>query len=125
MPYKILIVDDDKQVRLLFTDLFKKECHSVKSVASGEEAIGMLNKENFDVVLLDIRLKGMTGLDTLSKIKEKNAQVIVIMITGFGYDEELISKSWQMGCSGYLTKDSPIDQIMQNFNSFVAKAKGK
>lgn len=125
MPYKILVVDDEKAVRKLFWDLFKKEGYVVTAVASGEEALTTLDKEKFDVVLLDIKLEHMSGIEALKKIKETKPQTTVVMITGFGYDEELVSKSKEFGCSGYISKNLPIAQIMDNFKSFVGKAKDK
>ena len=62
MLYKILIVDDEPPVRDLFADLFKKEDCQTIVCASGEEALGILKKDAFDVVLLDIKLPGMSGL---------------------------------------------------------------
>ncbi len=125
MPYKILVVDDDKMVRKLFMDLLKKENHIVKAASSGEEALALLNKEPFDAALLDIKLKGMSGLDTLKEIKDKYPQTIVIMITGFGYDEDLVLKSNELGCSGYLSKDLDLNQIMENLKNFISKAREK
>ena len=85
MLYKILIVDDEAPVRELLADLLKKEdCPSV-ACGSGEEALAILQKETFDVVLLDIKLPGMNGLEVLKKIREKYNNLPVVMITGFGF----------------------------------------
>jgi DNA-binding response OmpR family regulator len=125
MPYKVLVVDDEAPVRELFTDLLKKEKCQVTQLSSGEEAIELVAKESFEVVLLDIKLGGMSGLEVLKKIKEIQPQACVIMITGFGYDEQLISKSRELGCSGYIGKNMPISQIMSNFHLFTSRAKEK
>lgn len=122
MVYKILVVDDEAPVRELFADLLKKEQHMVSIASSGEEGLDIIQKEDFDIVLLDIKLSGMTGLETLKKIKEIKPDLTVIMITGFGYDEELISKSREMGCSGYIGKNMPISQIMTSFKLFAKSA---
>jgi len=121
--YKILVVDDEAPVRELLEDLFKKEdCVSV-SCGSGEEALTILEKETFDVVLLDIKLPGMSGLELLKEIKIKYGNLPVVMITGFGFDEELICKSKQFGCCGYIGKNMPIAQIIVTFKQFVKDAK--
>lgn len=123
MLYKILVVDDEAPVRELLEDLFKKEdCVSV-SCGSGEEALTILEKETFDVVLLDIKLPGMSGLELLKEIKIKYGNLPVVMITGFGFDEELICKSKQFGCCGYIGKNMPIAQIIVTFKQFVKDAK--
>jgi two-component system response regulator (stage 0 sporulation protein F) len=119
MSHKVLLVDDEVAVRDLFNDLLKKEKYSVKCVATGEEALELIKNENFDVVLLDIKLTGMSGVEVLQKIKEIKPEIVIIMITGFGYDEDLIAKTREFGCSGYLGKNMPISQIMSNFKLFI------
>jgi CheY-like chemotaxis protein len=119
MPYKVLVVDDEAPVRELFADLLKAEKCPVKCVAAGEEALDIVDKEDFDVVLLDIKLPGISGIETLKKLKDKKPDLSVVMITGFGYDEELIAKSKEFGCSGYIGKNMPISQIMSNLKLFI------
>ena len=125
MLYKILIVDDEAPVRELLGDLFKKEDCSSVGCGSGEEALEELKKESFDVVLLDIKLPGMSGLEVLKEIRHKYPDLPVVMITGFGFDEELIVKSKQFGCCGYIGKNMPVAQIIVTFKQFVKEAKGK
>jgi CheY-like chemotaxis protein len=123
--YKILVVDDEVAVRELFGELFKKEdCQSI-SCSSGEESLEILKKETFDVVLLDIKLPGMSGLEVLKNIRENYKNLPVVMITGFGYDEDLIAKTKQFGCSGYIGKNMPVAQIIVTFKQFVKSAKEK
>jgi len=123
--YKILVVDDEAPVRDLLEDLFKKEDCLPITCASGEEALGLLKKDTFDVVLLDIKLGGMNGLDVLKNIREQYRDLPVVMITGFGFDEELICKSKQFGCCGYIGKNMPVAEIIVTFKQFVKEAKEK
>lgn len=125
MLYKILIVDDEAPVRELFVDLFKKEDCESSACATGEEALAILKKETFDVVLLDIKLPGISGLEVLKNIRDTDKNLPVVMITGFGYDEELIAKTKQFGCSGYIGKNMPVSQIIITFKQFVKTAKEK
>lgn len=120
MPqYKVLVVDDEAPIRELLNDLLKKENCTVKSVATGEEAIAKINEEDFDIVLLDIKLPGISGLETLKQLKVTKPNLVVIMITGFGYDDDLIKKSQELGCSGYIGKNLPIPQMINSFRSFL------
>lgn len=126
MPsYKVLVVDDEAPVRDLFDDLLKKENCIVKSVASGEEAIAKIKEEDFDIILLDIKLPGMSGLEVLKQMKSLKPSLIVIMITGFGYDDDLIKKSQELGCAGYIGKNLPIPQMINSFRLFLKFAKEK
>jgi len=123
MLYKVLVVDDEAPVRDLFYDLLVKEDCQVKCASTGEEAIDLVKTEDFDVVLLDIKLPGISGLEALKKIKEARENLPVVMITGFGYDENLIAEAKANGCCGYIGKNMPISQIISNFKMFVQTAK--
>jgi len=125
VPNKVLVVDDEVQVGELLTELLKKERYAVKCVSSGEEAVEVISKEDFHIVLLDIKLSGISGIETLEKIRAVKPEQIVIMITGFGYDEKLINKSKELGCSGYISKNMPIREIVENFRLFAKTAKKK
>jgi len=125
MSNRVLIVDDEKQVLDLFTKLLEKEKYAVKTAVSGEEALEMINKEDFDIVLLDIKMPGMGGIEALKRMKQAKQNLIVILITALGYDESLIKQCMELGCSGYIGKNVPISQIISNFKLFVAKAKEK
>ena len=125
MSNKVLVVDDEAPVAELFNDLLAKDNYKVKSVPSAEEALNVIKEEYFDIVLLDIKLPGMSGLEALKHIKDLKPNIIVIIITGFGYDEELIAKSKEYGCAGYIGKNMPITQIMSSFKLFTKSAKEK
>ena len=125
MLYKILIVDDEAPVRDLLVDLFKKEDCQTVACGTGQEALNKLATESFDVVLLDIKLAEMSGLDLLENIRHKYTDMPVVMITGFGFDEELICKSKQYGCCGYIAKNMPVVQIIDTFKRLVKEAKEK
>jgi CheY-like chemotaxis protein len=122
MPYKVLVVDDEEPVRNLFKDLLTREKHYVSYVSCAEEALGLIEKDNFDVVLMDIKLPGMTGVEALKLVREKKPDLTVIMITGYGYDDDLIAKCREHGCSGYIGKNMPVSQIMSNFRLFTKTA---
>jgi CheY-like chemotaxis protein len=119
MSYKVLVVDDEKEVRDLFTQLLEKEKCIVKCASSGEEAIETIDREAFDVVLLDIKMPGISGIETLKRMKQAQPKLIVILITALGYDEGLIKQCMANGCSGYISKNLPISQIVSNFKLFT------
>ena len=125
MAYSVLVVDDEAPVRDLFYDIFKKEGYEVKCVANAEESVELINKTDYDVVLMDIKFPGMSGLEALKRIKDAKPSTVVIMITGFGYDEDLIAKSKEYGCAGYIVKNMPISQMISSFKLFVRSAKEK
>ena len=125
MANKILVVDDEEAVRDTLKDLLNKEGYNVLAVGSGEESVAAVEKEDFTAVLMDVRLNGISGLEALKKIKELKPKTVVVMITGFSYDDELVTKSNELGCAGYIGKNASISQIIGCFKSFIKEAKEK
>jgi DNA-binding NtrC family response regulator len=80
---RILVVDDEPMVCLALTNWLEEENYLTKSVQNGTEAIAAMSEENWDIVLLDLRMPGMDGMEVLKKIKEIAPQTVVIMITAF------------------------------------------
>jgi len=81
MP-KLLIVDDEIDVREFAANFFRKRKMEVTAVASGEEALTILEQQKPNLILLDIKMAGMDGVETLRRIMEKDKNTKVIMVTG-------------------------------------------
>lgn len=101
---KILVVDDDKTVRG-FLELFLKTkgFANVVSAENGEDAVKIVEKENVKLILLDVMLPGMNGVEVLRKIKAINKDISVIMITGYP-DEEKAKEAIREGVYDYIIK---------------------
>lgn len=116
---KILVVDDEQDVLDLFRDLFTKQDYQVKCALSGKSALEMIDKGRPDVVLLDIKMPEMDGIQALEKIKKKDPSIEVVMLTAYGYEDKLINESMQKGASGYISKNLPLQQIINTFNTLL------
>ncbi|UCG04832.1 MAG: sigma-54-dependent Fis family transcriptional regulator [Desulfobacterales bacterium] len=81
---KILIVDDELIMRESLSGWLERDGHSVATARSGEEAMERLQQTRFDILLVDIKMEGMSGLQLLSKVKESDPDVAVVMITAYG-----------------------------------------
>ena len=111
---KILVVDDEKDVQVLFEQRFRKEIKNNEMdfvfAFSGEEALEYLNHHNHEAVLIlsDINMPGMSGLELLSNIKQKYLKPppVVMMITAYG-DKENFDTAMKLGADDFLTK--PVD----------------
>ncbi len=103
---RILIVDDAELIGELLSDYLKDKGFEPYSIVSGEEALKYVKRLRPHVVLLDIRIPDMNGLDVLQQIHELDPTVAVIMITGM-QDEETARQALQLGAADYITK--PID----------------
>ena len=101
---KILIVDDDKNVRSFLERYLKQKGYSqIQSVENGLEALKVIQEENIKLVLLDIRLPDMNGVEVLRKIKNLNKNISVIMITAFP-EEATTKEALQVGACDYIIK---------------------
>ncbi|HGY12378.1 MAG TPA: sigma-54-dependent Fis family transcriptional regulator, partial [Desulfobacterales bacterium] len=85
--YKILVVDDETSMREFLDVLLSKEGYQVSEAKTGKQALNMIQKNNYDLVLTDIRLGDITGLEILRQSKKKNQDTIVIMISAYATTE--------------------------------------
>jgi len=111
---RILIVDDHPVVRAGLSSMLATQpgIDVVGSASSGEEALDMVRRDMPDVVLLDLRMPGMSGIDTLLALKAMKAPARVIILTSFEMDEN-IYRAVQAGALGYLLKDTSQSQMLE------------
>ncbi len=110
MP-RILIVDDEENIRESLADILKDEGYEVELASTGEEALEIIAKKPPELVILDIWLPGMDGTDCLQKIKAAHTELPVIMITGHG-TIELAVKATRMGAYDFLEKPLSMDRVL-------------
>ncbi len=108
---RILIVDDDKCVRdFLGRFLSMKGYEYVQSAETGQEAVEIVKKDDFKLVLLDIKLPDMDGIDVLRRIKQLSNNIAVIMMTGFP-EEEKAKQMIKEGAYDYIIKPFDLDYL--------------
>ncbi|OPY08500.1 MAG: Transcriptional regulatory protein ZraR [Syntrophaceae bacterium PtaB.Bin038] len=107
--YKILIVDDDKLLQASLDDILS-ESYDTLIAGSGEEALRLFKSRPIDLVLLDIRLPGINGIETLRRMKEIGGEAVVIMMTAYEDVKSVIS-SMKMGAFDYLVKPLDIEEL--------------
>ncbi len=104
---KILLVEDEDFIRELYVRQLTKEGFQVKSAVDGQSGLNMLKAEAFDLLLLDIMLPGMNGLQLLREFKTQNpnSPMITILLTNLG-QEAVIKEGFELGAQAYLIKAS-------------------
>ena len=107
---KILVVDDDEEMRSLLQDFIAEEGFVPFSAGNSLEALRKVAGEVFDVVITDIRMPGLTGLDILPKLKRMQPKAFILAITAFGNDE-VKQKALQRGAGAYLEKPIQLHQL--------------
>jgi DNA-binding NtrC family response regulator len=109
-PTSLLLVDDDEAFRVALGGELERLHFAVTLAGSGEEALAKLVEREPDVVLLDLRLPGLSGLDVLKAIRERHAATDVIVLTGHGSIDTAI-ESIRMGAFDYVSKPCPLDEL--------------
>jgi PAS domain S-box-containing protein len=108
MDTKILLVDDEERILQTFARTLKLGGYTVITAASGSEGLALYHQEQPDIVLLDLRMPGMSGLEVLQVIREHDPEANVILCTAHG-DKEAVIEALRAGASDFLPK--PIDQV--------------
>ena len=100
---KILIVDDELILRESLAGWLERDGHSIQTASSGEEALQKLKESRFDILLVDIKMEGISGLDVLRTVKENDPDVAVVMITAYGSIPTAI-EAMKKGAYDYMLK---------------------
>jgi len=108
---KILIIDDDDQLRKSFEKLLFEEGYTVTSAASGETGLEIIQRISPDLVIVDIRLPGISGLETYRAIRELNPKLPVIIMTAYGTTETAIEAT-KMGAFDYILKPFDVPEML-------------
>jgi len=106
----ILIIDDDESIRDSCSQVLRKEGYTAKAAKDGNEGLKFFKQEFFHLVLLDLKLPGLDGMEILSRIKEKYPDTPVIIITGYASIESAV-EAMKRGAFNYLTKPFSPDQV--------------
>jgi len=108
---KIFIADDDKNIQFAFKRLFEEEIYHVISLNNGLEVLESVNKEQPDLIFMDITMPKRNGLEVLKVLREKSFKIPVVIITGFSTMQNTI-QAIQLGAYEYITKPLDIDKIL-------------
>ncbi len=107
---KLLTVDDEMGIDSFFYEFFSARNYEVLNATSGREAIEIVKKEKPRIVLLDINMRGMNGIETLRKIKEIDKNTVVIMVTGVK-DDDVVKEALEAGADDYITKPLSLEYL--------------
>lgn len=108
--HRILIIDDEIIIRKLFTRLLTREKYKVLTASNGKKGIEMVKKEKLDLVILDLKMPAMDGIEALKRIKEINKNIRVIIITAFGTIKSA-SDALNLGADDFISKPFDIAKI--------------
>jgi DNA-binding response OmpR family regulator len=122
MSQRILVVDDNPDSVTIMRSILETQHYEVLVATSGNEALECLKKEKVDLVLLDVMMPEMSGLEVLERIKEEAAtgRLPVILVTAKTHDEDVLS-GYQYGADYYITKPFTAKQLLYGINLVLGK----
>ena len=122
-PGKILVVDDDPEVRMVTRDFLSSKGYEVVVAEGGREALRLVDASPPDVVLLDVAMPDMDGMETLKRIVATHPAMPVIMVTA-NADIEITSKVLQLGAADYVPKPFDLDYLDQAISIQLSAGRG-
>jgi two-component system, sensor histidine kinase and response regulator len=120
---KILVIDDEEDMRLLMCAILARGQHEAESAADGETALRMLSTTRFDLILCDISMRGMSGYAVLSRVRElpESAHTPVVLVTGMA-DLKGMREGMKLGADDYLPKPFTVTELLSVVQTRLAKA---
>ncbi|MFI2859177.1 response regulator [Paenibacillus sp. JSM ZJ436] len=115
IKHKVLIVDDQNGIRILLMEVFSSEGYETFQAANGRIALDIVKSQVPDLVLLDMKIPGMDGLEILKHIKQMNPEIKVIMMTAYG-ELDMIKEATDLGALMHFTKPFDIDEMRMAVN---------
>ena len=120
---RVLIVDDEEDFRETIVKRLKARKIIAEGAASGAKALEVLETTDFDVIVLDVKMPGMDGIETLRHIKKLKPEIEVIMLTGHA-SVEFGLKGMQLGAFDYVMKPAPLNELLETIGQAYNKKRG-
>lgn len=117
----ILVVDDEGAIRYSISKTLQRVGYQVSATGSGEEALELMNAQQFDVVLTDVRMPGLSGVELLARIKERQPDAVVILMTGYASLATAV-EALRLGAHDYLIKPSSSQDLRQSVQRGIERA---
>ncbi|MEA1939634.1 MAG: sigma-54 dependent transcriptional regulator [Candidatus Caldatribacteriota bacterium] len=115
---KILVVDDEQNIRRMLIRVLSSEGFIIKEATDGLDALKKLEKENYSLILLDLKMPGLNGLETLKKIRQSDINLPVIMMSAYGTVSEAV-EAMKLGALDYLVKPFDIEELKITINRAI------
>src|SRR5512136_44613 len=123
-PNKILVVDDSPQIAKAVSDLLGASGYFVRAAPSGERALQILEMAKFDLIITDLKMTGMTGIELAKQLQDRVPGLPVVILTGFGDMDSVIS-ALRLGVADYLKKPFSIDEVLAVVEREIVRSRGR
>ena len=113
MKSRILVVDDEESIREFLEIMLRKEGYEVTCAEDGQKGLEVIKKKSFDLVISDLQMPNMTGIEMLRQVRDNDPNLLFMMITAFGTTETAV-EAMKLGAYDYITKPFKIDEVRIN-----------
>src|SRR6185312_15603922 len=110
MKSRVLVVDDEESIREFLEIMLRKEGYEVTCAEDGQKALDLIKKKSIDLVISDLQMPNMTGIELLRNVRDQYPEMLFMMITAFGTTETAV-EAMKMGAYDYITKPFKIDEV--------------
>lgn len=115
---KLLIVDDQKGIRRLLTEVFLEYGYEIESCANGLKALELIPEFKPDLIIMDVKMPGMNGIDVIKKVREMNKDIKVIMMTAYG-DQHYISQAEALDVAKFIIKPFDLNELKKQVGEIL------
>jgi DNA-binding NtrC family response regulator len=122
--FRVLVVDDEDDFRNTLIKRLETRKVPVTGAAGGDEALALLKEQDFDVVVLDVKMPGKDGIETLQEMKKLKPQLEIILLTGHASVESGI-QGMRLGAFDYIIKPTPLDELLDKMQQAFDRKKNK
>ena len=120
MRPRILVLDDEESIRRVISIFFEEKGYDVTTACAAADAIGLADRQQFDLEIFDLNLAGESGLELLRYFKSNFPNLPIIIYTGM-VDDDAADKAMFRGANGFLRKTDPLDNLFEAVKSYVGK----
>src|SRR6185295_8539897 len=118
-PARVLTVDDEASIRLTLTAMLRRAGYDVSSAESGEEAVALLERQSFDLLLVDLKMPGMDGMQVVAAARQRQPDIAIIVLTGHGSLDTAVEGLHQ-GIFDYVLKTTEPAQVIERVKAGLA-----
>ena len=120
----ILVVDDAPQILKALSDVLSASGYAVRTAPSGERALQIMESAQFDLIITDLKMSGMSGMDLIARVTDRAPNMPIVILSGFGDMDDVI-KALRAGVADYLKKPFSIDEVLKVVQREVKKAQAR
>lgn len=120
--YKVLVCDDERKIRETFRDYLSSKGFVVTLAADGKEAVTKTEKEDFDLIILDVMMPVMNGLEACRLIRRKT-DTPILFLSALGEEQDILD-GYKQGCDDYIVKPFPMSVLCEKCNAIISRYKG-